>query len=241
LKSVRRPPLSEEAVGGVKALLETGNRALTRAWMAELHEVPSQTALGTLVDAAEDRRLSLPMIPRSEATALLALLTMEGPTRTAFGSRGVHGLLEALGYSDAKLAHLIGDGRPLKAALQANLTWLKAVTGPGDPLPRLSLDLPLGELRERVDALARLVQRFSAAGEARGTLTDISARITSGEIEKAQEADREFRAHGEAARMAWEGSLERAVDRAQAELDGKLRDLARLTPPERLARSLAEG
>jgi hypothetical protein len=96
----------------------------------------------------------LPRVSRDEVAPLLALLEDVGPVRDAFGNRGVHSLLEALSYSDAKLAHLLGDGRPLKAVLTPNLPWLKAITAPGTLLPLLSLDLPIEELRGRVEALA---------------------------------------------------------------------------------------
>jgi len=49
LKSVRRPPMAESDVARVKQLLEDANRALVRAWVSELHDVPSRIAIATLL------------------------------------------------------------------------------------------------------------------------------------------------------------------------------------------------
>ena len=234
LKSVRRPPMAESDVARVKQLLEDANRALVKAWVSELHDVPSRIAIATLLEAATERKLLLPTVPEPEATALLNLLNTDGPTREGFGNRGVHGLLEALSYSDAKLAHLIGDGRPLKAALQANLTWLKVITAPTDPLPRLSLDLPIEDLRDRVGAIAPFAARLHAASDVQSGLSDIARRLTSGEIARAQEADRAFRTHGDDARKAWEGTLEGAIRAIEHDIESKVRDLSGLRPQERL-------
>ena len=241
LRSVQRPPVSEEDVSALKSRLEEANRNLAHAWIAELHEIPCGTVITTLLEASKDRRLLLPHIPEGDAMALSDLLAQVGPIREAFGRRGVHGLLEALSYSDAKLAHLAGDGRPLKTALQANLAWLKAVTAPGDALPRLSLDLSLVELRNRIEALSRLSERLHASEKAREKLAEIRTQLESGDLERGQEADRAYRVHGEAARVAWAGSLQKAVGELQATLDARLRDLTGLTAPDRLGGRAAEG
>ena len=133
------------------------------------------------------------------------------------------------------------DGRPLKTGLQANLAWLKAVTAPGDALPRLSLDLSLVELRNRIEALSRLSERLHASEKAREKLAEIRTQLESGDLERGQEADRAYRVHGEAARVAWAGSLQKAVGELQATLDARLRDLTGLTAPDRLGGRAAEG
>ena len=234
LRSVQRPPMSEDDVSRVKSLLEEANRALARAWIAELHEIPCGTAIQTLLSASKDRRLHLPGIPEGDASALLDLLTGVGPARTVFGRRGVYGLLEALSYSDAKLAHLLGDGRPLKAALQRNLAWLKAITAPGDPLPRFSVDLPTDELRGRLEAMSRLASQFHAAEDATKAVAECDDRLASGDVGRAQEADRAYRLHGDAARSAWAGTIETEVHQIEGDLETRSRALSTLTPPERL-------
>ncbi len=235
LRSVRKPPASEADVERVKGLLEAANRTLAHAVIAELHSIPSRLALPAFLEGSKDRRLLLPPIPEADAAPLLGLLETVGTVREVFGDRGVHSLLEALGYSDAKLAHLLGDGRPLKAALNPNLSWLKAVTAPGSLLPLLSLDEPLEELRGRLEALTVFASRLHAAGEARDRLAEVAKAAASGEVAKAQEADRLYRTFGDTARKAWEGTLEDAIRKTEAELQARTKDLAGLTTPDRLA------
>ena len=235
LRSVRKPPASEADVERVKGHLEAANRTLAHAVIAELHSVPSRLALPAFLEGSKDRRLLLPPIPEADAAPLLGLLETVGPVREVFGDRGVHSLLEALGYSDAKLAHLLGDGRPLKAVLNANLPWLKAVTAPGSLLPLLSLDEPLEELRGRLEALTVFAGRMHAASEARDRLAEVARSAASGEIGKAQEADRLYRTFGDATRKAWEGTLEAAIKETEAGLAARTKDLAGLTPPDKLA------
>src|SRR5207245_8828121 len=117
LPSVPKPPMSETVVGRMKSLLDAANRAISHAVIAELHGVPCRLALPAFQEGSKDRRLLLPRVPEGEVAPLLALLEDVGTVRDAFGNRGVHSLLAALTFSDAKLAHLLGDGRPLKAVL----------------------------------------------------------------------------------------------------------------------------
>lgn len=235
LRSVRKPPTSEADVERIKGLLEDANRSLAHAVIAELHEVPSRLALPAFLVGSRDRRLLLPPIPEDSAAPLFTLLAEPGPPREVFGNRGVHSLLEALGYSDAKLAHLLGDGRPLKGALNANLPWLKAITAPGNLLPLLFLDEPLEELRGRLEALTVFASRMHAASEARDRLAEVARAATSGEIGKAQEADRLYRTFGDAARKAWEGTLPAAIQAVEEDLETRTKDLAGLTSPDKLA------
>ena len=234
LRTVRKPPVSEADVDRIKALLDSANRALAHAVMRELHDVPCHRALPALLEASRDRRLLLPKVAEDEAAPLFALLSDVGPMRETFGVRGVHGLLEALSYSDAKLAHLVGDGRPLRTALSANLAWLKAITAPGNLLPQFSLDLAIDDLRGRVEALTGFANKLHNASEAAEQIAEVSRAIDSGSIAKAQESDRLFRAFGDAARGAWGGTLENAVRGVERDLDRRTRDLASLSAPERL-------
>ena len=236
LRSVRRPPMSEADVERVKAALEGANRAVARAVVSELHEVPCRLALTTFAEGSRDRRLVLPPVTDPEALpALMALLEEPSATRDVFGNRSVHSLLESLTFSDAKLAHLLGDGRPLKTALNANLPWLKAITAPGNLLPQLALDEPLDALRARTEALAIFAQRLHRAEEAREKLEAAARTLASGEAGKAQEADHLHRTFGDAARRAWEGTLEAGIKEAEKELEARTRDLQGLTPPDRIA------
>ena len=234
LRSVRKPPMSEAEVERVKTLLDSANRAIAHAVIAELHGVPCRLALPAFQEGSKDRRLLLPRVPEGEVAPLLALLEDVGTVRDAFGNRGVHSLLEALTFSDAKLAHLLGDGRPLKAVLTPNLSWLKAITAPGTLLPPLSLDLPLEELRGRVEALARFVEKLHDAEGAREPMAGVTMALESGQIAKAQEADRAYRTFGDAARRAWEGTLEKAIRDVERDLEKRTKDLSGLTQPDRL-------
>ncbi len=234
LRTVRKPLMSEADVERVKGLLEDANRTLAHAAIAELHGIPSRLALRAFIEGAKDRRLVLPRVSNDEVTSLLTLLEDVGPVRDVFGNRGVHSLLEALTYSDAKLAHLLGDGRPLKAALTPNLPWLKAITAPGTLLPLLALDLPIEELRGRVEALAGFAEKLHDVEGAREPLAGVTKALESGQLAKAQEADRAYRTFGDAARRAWEGTLETAIREVERDLEKRTKDLAGLTHPDRL-------
>src|SRR5437867_1272457 len=189
LRSVRKPPISEAEVDRMKSLLDSANRTIAHAVIAELHGVPSRLALPAFQEGSKDRRLLLPRVPEGEVAPLLALLEDVGTVRDAFGNRGVHSLLEALTFSDAKLAHLLGDGRPLKAVLTPNLPWLKAITAPGTLLPPLSLDLPLEELRGRLEATAGFAAKLHDVEGAREPMAGVTKAMESGKLAKAQEAD----------------------------------------------------
>ena len=235
LRSVRKPPMSEADVERVKAVLEGANRAVARAVVSELHEVPCRLALTAFAEGSKDRRLLLPPVTDPDALpALMALLEDLGPTRDVFGNRSVHSLLESLTFSDAKLAHLLGDGRPLKTAMNANLPWLKAIAAPGNLLPPLSLDAPLDALRARTEALAIFAQRLHGATEARERLEAVTRTLASGEAGKAQEAGHLHRTFGDAARRAWEGTLETGIREVEKELEARTKNLQGLTPPDRL-------
>ena len=234
LRSVRRPPVSEAEVERVKTLLDSANRAIAHAVIAELHGVPSRLALPAFQEGSKDRRLLLPRVPEGEVAPLLALLEDVGTVRDAFGNRGVHSLLEALTFSDAKLAHLLGDGRPLKAVLNPNLSWLKAITAPGTLLPPLSIDLPIEELRGRVEAIAGFAEKLHDVEGAREPMAGVTKALESGALAKAQEADRAYRTFGDAARRAWEGTLEKGIRDVERDLEKRTKDLSGLRSPDRL-------
>ena len=234
LRSVRKPPMSETEVERMKSLLDAANRAISHAVIAELHGVPCRLALPAFQEGSKDRRLLLPRVPEGEVAPLLALLEDVGTVRDAFGNRGVHSLLEALTFSDAKLAHLLGDGRPLKAVLTPNLSWLKAITAPGTLLPSLSLDLPIEELRGRVEAIAGFADKLHDVEGAREPMAGVTKAMGSGALAKAQDADRAYRTFGDAARRAWEGTLEKAIRDVERDLEKRTKDLSGLTQPDRL-------
>src|SRR3989454_8839883 len=105
LRSVRKPPMSEAEVERIKTLLDSANRAIAHAVIAELHGVPSRLALPAFQEGSKDRRFLLPKGPGGGGAPPPAPPQGIRTVRDAFGDRGGPRLPPGPTFSDPQLAH----------------------------------------------------------------------------------------------------------------------------------------
>ena len=101
-------------------------------------------------------------------------------------------------------------------------------------MPPLSLDLPIEELRGRVEAIAAFAEKLHDVEGAREPMAGVTKAMESGALAKAQEADRAYRTYRDAASRAWEGTLEKSIKDVERNLEKRTKDLSGLASPDRL-------
>ena len=235
LGKIPKPPASPEDVRAFTDSVDAFNAASTMSFLDFLSRARADLAIPVLLEASQGRGIGIPAPPpRSDPEPLLRLLNNASPQGEAFRGRSFYGLLELPGYSDAKLAHVFGDARLIRGALDAAWPWLKAIRDD----ERRSLQIQWSEdvtmLTGRVPAIAGFLERLGKLNDAAERGRDLAAALASGRFAVLQSAARLYATHGDAAERRWRGTLEQDIDGMEKEAERLAAILKRFPDPAKV-------
>lgn len=218
LEKIPKPPSSPEDVHAFTEGVDAFNAAATMSFLDFLSRARADVAIPLLLEASQGRGIGIPAPPpRSDPEPLLRLLNNASPQGEAFRSRSFYGLLELPGYSDAKLAHVFGDARLVRGALDAGWPWLKAIRDD----ERRSLQIQWSEdvtmLTGRVPAIVGFLERLGKLNDAAERGRDLAAALANGRFAALQSAARLYATHGDAAERRWRGTLDQDIEGMEKE------------------------
>lgn len=235
LREVPSPEAGPGEVAAVEEQIARCNAASAAALRGFLARAPAREVLrlSLRMGAEPGLRFLAPPGPQ-DAEPLLRLLEAEADAG-GLARRDIYGLMEAAGYTEARLSHLTPGAKRLRLLLQANAPWLRSLSrveeaGAVSVSPRE----PPEALRERIPPLLRLLSEVPGAEEAVRRLRELHALVESGRFAAIQRSAELYRRHGEGARKRWEGSLEAEISGKERALEEVRRDLRDLPPPEAL-------
>ncbi|MGI0149478.1 MAG: DUF7118 family protein, partial [Thermoplasmata archaeon] len=218
LEKIPKPPASPEDARAFNESVDAFNAAATTSYLDFLSRSRADQAISLLLEASQGSGIGVPAPPpRSDPEPLLRLLNNASPPGEAFRSRSFYGLLELPAYSDAKLAHVFGDARLIRGALEAAWAWLKAIRDD----ERRSLQIQWSEdvtmLKRRTPAIVGFLERLGKLNDAAERGRELVTALESGRFDALQTAARLYATHGEAAERKWHGSLEKDMETMRKE------------------------
>lgn len=218
LEKIPKPPASPEDAGAFNESVDAFNAAATTSYLDFLSRSRADQAIPLLLEASQGSGIGIPASsPRSDPEPLQRLLNNASPEGSEFRSRSFYGLLELPGYSDAKLAHVFGDARLIRGALDAAWAWLKAIRDD----ERRSLQIQWSEdvtmLKRRTPAIVAFLERLGKLNDAAERGREIVAALETGRFEALQAAARLYATHGDAAERKWRGTLEKDMEEMRKE------------------------
>jgi hypothetical protein len=230
LRAIPRPPVGPEDVASMRALIESCNRAVDEAWVAQTHRLAAD-AIKDLVAHADVEGLGLLATQEFAALRELGDLFEAVPTlKESIGTRQLSELVLTSEFSVAKWDRVYPQAATERRKLQDLFHQLRpVVTGKhGAPF--------------QLDADPRIQQRRVAAWRAfPGTIgadawAQLASLLQSGQIPAIQEAARAYDRHGDLAERAWDGSLAKEIEEREADLKAARKDLAALPDPDSLSK-----
>jgi len=235
LERVPKPPASPEEAKVFVDEIEAFNAAATAAYLDFLSRMRSDVAIPLLLEAAQGKGIGIPAPPKgTDPDPLLRLLAGAGPGRDDLRSRSFYGLLELPGYSDAKLAHLFGDSRIVRGALEACWPWLKAIRED----ERRSLQILWSDdatlLRTRLPALVAFLSRIAPGSEAVERGRALEASLASGRFTVLQTAARLYATYRKDGERKWRGDLEKDVESMKREAAALAQVLKKFPEPAKV-------
>lgn len=235
LEKIPKPPASPEDARSFNESVDAFNDAATTSYLDFLARSRADQAIPLLLEASQGSGIGVPAPPpRSDPEPLQRLLNNASPQGDAFRSRSFYGLLELPGYSDAKLAHVFGDARLIRGALDAAWPWLKAIRDD----ERRSLQIQWSEdvtmLKRRTPAIVAFLERLGKLNDAAERGRDIVKALETGRFEALQAAARLYATHGDAAERKWRGALEKDMEEMRKETSHLLAVLKRFPDPAKV-------
>jgi len=235
LHGVLRPALSPREVKDVTSLLLECKELVNRLISDYLSTYPSREVLRTMFWAATMPNLKIPAPSKPQpAEAMLNLLDSAGDIKNKFGDKNMHALMEAAGYTDARFAHILKDHRHLKRLLLENRSWLRALSTTKGYGPNFSIEDDVDTIRPKIASWLEMLKRIPRSTEAEERLNALSEMLDSGTFANAQEAAQVYQRFGDAARRAWDGSLQKTIKETEEMVSRLLRDLERLPHPDKV-------
>jgi hypothetical protein len=218
LEKTPKPPASPEDARAFNESVDVFNAAATMSYLDFLSRARADQAIPLLLEASSGRGIGVPAPPaRSDPEPLLRLLNNASPQGEALRSRSFYGLLELPGYSDAKLAHVFGDSRVVRGALEEAWSWLKAIRDD----ERRSLQIQWSEdvtmLKGRVPSIVEFLERLGKLNDAAERGRDLAGALEDGRFATLQSAARLYATHGEVAERKWRGTLEEDLEKMRKE------------------------
>lgn len=233
---LRQVPILDAGPPEVEAterLVATANGASAVALRNFLVRTPGREVVRLCLRLGSGPGLSfLAPSDREAAGQLLRLLDQEEGSGD-LSREDLYGLIEAAGYTEARLAHLARDARRLRLLLQANVPWLRGLSKvPESSAVSVSIrETPEG-LRQRIPSLRLCLSEVPGGEEASRHLQDLFALVETGRFASVQRSADIYRTHGEDAQKRWDGTLEPEISKKAAALEGFRRDLRGLPTPE---------
>lgn len=218
LERVPRPPASPEDAKAFNIQVDGFNAEATNAYLDFLARSRADVAIPLLLEVGQGGGIGIPAPPADcDLDPILNLLRDEDPQKEAIRTRSFYGLLELPGYSDAKLAHLFGDSRAIRGALEEAWPWLKAIREDERRSLLILWSEDAGVLRRRMPALVAFLERLGNSPEGLAKGTDLMAILADGRFERFQTAIRMYTNHGADAERKWRGELEEEVGKMRKE------------------------
>lgn len=236
LERIPKPPASPEDAQAFNENVDAFNADTTAAYMDFLSRTRADQAIPILLEASQGSGIGVPAPPpRSDPEPLLRLLGNASPPIEAFRGRSFYGLLELPGYSDAKLAHIFGDARLIRGALEAAWPWLKAIRDDERRSLQIQWTEDVGVLQRRLPSIVSFLERLGKLNHAAERGRDLVAALADGRFLAFQSAARHYATHGDAAARKWRGSLERDIEEMRAEAARLQSVLKRFPDPAKAA------
>lgn len=235
LSKIPKPPTSAADAQALIAEVDAFNEAATASYMDFLARARSDIALPLLLEASQGGGIGIPAPPRgSDPEPLFALMADPDPTREILRARSFHALRELPGYSDAKLAHLMGDARLVRRALEAAWPWLKAVAEEEPRSLRSQWTDDISVLKVRLPAASKFLSRIGAPPETLEKAESLVRSLDDGRFERLQAASRLYGRYGEDAASKWRGDLDGRVQHLTGEAEELSAALKSLPEPSRV-------
>jgi hypothetical protein len=235
LEKIPKALASPEDARAFNEGVDAFNAAATASFLDFLSRTRADQAIPLLLDASQGSGIGIPAPPpRSDPEPLLRLLNNASPQGEALRSRSFYGLLELPGYSDAKLAHVFGDARLVRGALEDAWAWLKAIRDD----ERRSLQIQWSEdvtmLKRRVPSVVGFLERLGKLNDAAERGRDLIAALEDGRFAALQSSARLYATHGEVAERKWRGTLEADIEAMRKEANHLTAVLKRFPDPARV-------
>lgn len=219
LGKVPKPSASAAEAASLIADVDAFNEAAEAAYLDFLARTPAHLAIPLLLGVGQGGGIGVPAPPRgADPEPLLSLLGDADPAREGVRGRSFYGLLELPGYSDAKLAHLMGDARVVRRALDAAWVWLKAIRDDERRSLRIQWTDDGTVLRRRLSALLDFLRKLNPPNDAVGRGEVLLASLVSGRFAELQAASRLYASHGKDAERKWRGEIEKDIEVMRGEL-----------------------
>lgn len=236
LEKIPKPDASPEDTRTFNENVDAFNAAAMAAYLDFLSRTRADQAIPMLLEASQGSGIGVPAPPpRSDPEPLLRLLSNASPQIEGLRTRSFYGLLELPGYSDAKLAHVFGDARLIRGALEGAWSWLKAIRDD----ERRSLQIQWTEdvtvLRRRLPAIVAFLERLGKLNDAAERGRDLVAALEAGRFQALQSAARQYATHGDAAARKWRGALEQDIEAMRKEAAHLASVLKRFPDPGKVA------
>jgi hypothetical protein len=235
LEKIPKAIASPEDARAFNEGVDAFNAAATASFLDFLSRTRADQAIPLLLDASQGSGIGVPAPPpRSDPEPLLRLLNNASPQGEAFRSRSFYGLLELPRYSDAKLAHVFGDARLIRGALEEASAWLKAIRDD----ERRSLQIQWSEdvtmLKRRVPSVVGFLERLGKLNDAAERGRNLVASLENGRFAALQSSARLYATHGDVAERKWRGTLEADIDEMRKEADHLSAVLKRFSDPAKV-------
>jgi len=219
LEKIPKPPASPADTRAFNESVDAFNAGATASYLDFLARSRADQAIPLLLEASQGSGIGVPAPPpRSNPEPLQRLLNNASPQGEAFRSRSFYGLLELPGYSDAKLAHVFGNARLIRGALDATWTWLKAIRDDERRTLQIQWSEDVTMLKRRTPAIVAFLERLGKLNDAAERGRELVASLEDGRFEALQSAARQYATHGDAAERKWHGTLEKDMDGMRKEV-----------------------
>ncbi len=230
LRAVPKPPAGPEEVAKTHALMETCNRAVDEAWVAQTHRA--------VADAIKDLQShpdmdGLGLLAAQEFAALRGigdLFESDPAVGETLGTRPLSDLALTSEYSVAKWDRVFPEAAHQRKKLQELFHQLRPIVTGKHGAP-FELGADVRTLQRRVAAW----RAFPRTGEVHAW-TDLAGLLQEGRIPPIQDSARMYERFGDLAKRAWDGSLAKEIEGQETELKAAKKDLAALADPETLAK-----
>jgi hypothetical protein len=233
LRSIPKPTVSYKDIEAIEEAIEDCKASTNRLLYDYISKYPSNEVLKTILLASENTNLGIPSPDnRQGAEELVNLLKTQKEAREAFGEKNIHSLVGAAGFTDARFGHTMADYRTIKRLLQDNIGWLKVLSTPGGYFPRLSINDDAEYILSRIEAWRDILKSIPGSERVAEKLKHLSALIVPGKFADLKDASRLYQAHGEIARLSYDGKIQDRIEETERAIAKRKSDLDMLIRPD---------
>ncbi|MCK5547399.1 MAG: hypothetical protein KAI64_00180 [Thermoplasmata archaeon] len=233
LRTVPRPSMSRKEIDDVTGAMSESIETVKRLTFDYISTYPSREVLGTMLKGSKRKELRIPSPESSDAVEqLIETLEYSDEIKKKYGETNLHALVKALGYTDARFAHILKDYLRLKPVLQDNKTWLRALSLTKGYHPVFSLTDDEESIRKQANVWLEMLQNIPRSSEAAESLKNVLKVVDSGILARAKEAAEVYKKYGKLAQISWDGTIKESIEETKEELSELIQDRKRLPPPD---------